>query len=478
VESYWRSRRLLALAVSILTVVAGIAIAGAPRLAQAGGYWALDRGPSLFARGGANIADPKDPFAVYINPAALPNISGLQIFADYQSATDYRTFTRAPEMIDGRERTYQAVSNLWPGFSPDPGFLAAYNFKSLGLEKLTLAGGAYGPPRADDSYDPYGPQRYNQIRGYNIQIYYALAAGYELPWYRLRLGFTGLLVSQNVKTKLKIYANPVTEKPEVVDSTYDATVFVNATQSKIPCGILALSAAPIPSVILSISYQLPYTVNNATGTLDVTPEEALGKLARIQGDKVKLEHLKFPALARFAADYRDPNGDYDIEGAFVWEGWSRNTVAVLKPEIGVSTALGDIDLGDVVMDNRMRDTFSVRLGGEKSIIDDFLRLRAGTYYERSAVETKRLSVGSFDLDKVGFTVGTRIDMLKRFWLDFAIGYIYWIPKTVTNTELQFTNSVLKNADGVGQELKTPTTNGVYENSQVLFDIGLGVRFDI
>ena len=46
---------------------------------HAAGFWTMDRGPSSFARGGANVADPKDPLAVYLNPAGLAGLDGLQL---------------------------------------------------------------------------------------------------------------------------------------------------------------------------------------------------------------------------------------------------------------------------------------------------------------------------------------------------------------------------------------------------------------
>ncbi len=108
--------------------------------AQAAGFWLLDQGASNFARGGANIVDPGDPTAVYLNPAGLAGISGFQFVDGGNMIFDSRSFLPAPEpdssevdnlhYMEGRE--YEQVSNEASPV-PSPNLFAAYNFESHGL---------------------------------------------------------------------------------------------------------------------------------------------------------------------------------------------------------------------------------------------------------------------------------------------------------------------------------------------------------
>ena len=133
-----------------------------PTSAQAAGFWNLDRGASNYGRGGANIADPDDPIAVYTNPAALAGLRGLQLHIDANTVLDTRTFARSPDGMGRNPNltyTYEVVSNGETPWPPSPGIFASYNFASLDLEGLTIALGVYGPPRSDSETEDTRPPR-------------------------------------------------------------------------------------------------------------------------------------------------------------------------------------------------------------------------------------------------------------------------------------------------------------------------------
>ena len=73
------------------------------------------------------------------------------------------------------------------------------------------------------------------------------------------------------------------------DDIFDVDIQIDAEDNMIPTAILAVSAAPTDTVVVSLSYQLPYDVN-ASGTADVTLSDVyvdrLG--ASVTGEKRRL----------------------------------------------------------------------------------------------------------------------------------------------------------------------------------------------
>src|SRR5439155_8779475 len=113
-------------------------VLASPRLASSAGLSPVGRGASSLARGGTNIADPSDPTAMYLNPAALAGLEGLQLMVDGNMVLDYGAITRTPDDLDGdgRATQYPRVDNAWQA-GPSPGYFVAYNLKSVGVDKLT-----------------------------------------------------------------------------------------------------------------------------------------------------------------------------------------------------------------------------------------------------------------------------------------------------------------------------------------------------
>lgn len=476
-----------------LPVVVGILVAIE---ANAAGFWNLDQGVSSYARGGTNIAAPQDPLAIYTNPAALPGVKGLQFLIEADMPFDMRTFERAPDSIDfdgdgvgDFDRTYEKVENEFVPFPPSPGVFVTYNFASLGLEDLTVGAAAFGPPRAHSEFPEDGAQRYSQISNYPLQIHYTLAAGYELPWAGIRLGASLYMLSQIFDTTLALSTSfdrplPIALEPE--DTDYDAIVHAKASDHLIPVPTFALSAEPVDGFIIAATFRLPWDVE-AEGTAEVTLGKRLGReiagvpFAQVTGEDL-IGYLNMPAVLRVAAMYRDPEDRFDAELAFVWEGWSRNEQIVFDPlDIAVTIpSINDpntgepinIALDDIVIDTRYRDTYSIRAGGKYRLAEIVL-LRAGVYYERAAVGGGRLSLGTFDLDKIGVTAGGRIDLPFHLWVDLAVGYVQFFTKETTTSK-----TLLKNPLAVPPEPRWPMANGTYGNRQIVTMLGVGGHFDL
>ncbi len=456
--------------------VLAVLVTLSPAVATAALEWPLARGAANLGRGGANVADPQDPTAIYLNPAALAGLKGLQLMVDSDSILDYRAFARAPDDLDadGDDTQYDEAANAWlPSLSP--GVFAAYNFAGAGLGQLTVAAALYGPMRAWREWPADGAQRYSEVDFRTLQVHYALGAGYELPWYRLRVGATLLLTSQQVDTTVAL--NTFVSFPENAD--FDAVVHVKTRDDFIPTAVFGVSGAPVPWLITSLSLQLPYDVR-ATGTADITLGDELARSATLTGDKLDLS-FDLPAVLRAGLLYRHPGERFEVELALVWEGWSRYDEAGFVPKnITIGVAGNDIDMEPMRVQLKARDIYSLRLGGQVVAVPEVLLVRAGAFYERAAARPNYISPAVFDLDKVGAAVGGRLDfdwselpVLRGAWLDFTVAYVHWLTRTVEDSEVRLTNPLTS-----PPQAEWPIGNGTYQNRQIIVQVGLGTELDI
>ncbi len=441
--------------------------------AEAAGLWNLDRGASHYARGGANIAAPRDPIALYTNPAALAGLRGMMFMADGNAIWDNRRFTRASDDIndDGLPEEYLPAENTNPTFPPSPGFFLTYNLEQLGLPELTVGAGGWGPPRSDTTWPHEGPQRYSIMESHNLQVHYGVGAAYALPFLGLKVGVTGMMINQIIDTSLRLSALPELARG---DNRFDAEVWVEAEDNWIPGAVIGVSAQPLPYLILASSVQLPWNVD-ARGKADIRMVgaglEAVG--AEVEGENVGIK-LQMPALIRVAVQYLDPDDRFDVELAGVMETWSRNKQITFVPDgivLKVNSFGTESDVGKITFDTNYRDTFSVRLGGRYELLEDFLTIRAGTYFERSAVAPEYLSPSSFDTNRTGFTLGARVDLPHGIWVDLATGLVLWAPTEISDSKILLKHPIT----GDGQ---FPIGNGKYENRQVYMLAAAGIALPI
>lgn len=454
-------------ALAIAAIVATLLLS---RSASAAGYWNFDKGVSNFGRGGANIAAPEDPIAVYLNPAALAAQSGFRIVLDADAAWDDKRFERRPDHAEqpgAAALRYESVENDWPAMPPSPGLFASWNAAPIGLPRLTFGGGLYGPPRSDTRYPADGPQRYQLIESHNLQIHSALSAAYELPWRRLRIGVTGMSIDQRIRTRLAF--NTFRGDPE--DPAWDADMRVDARDARNLTATFGASIEALPSLTLAASAQLPYDVEAKGPVRGELGSELAAEMELHEGDlTVK---TKMPGIWRGAARFDATR--WNVEAAFVYETWSRNREIVFLPEQPGGLGLEDRETGitmrirEVRIRTHLRDAWSVRLGGEREVLPGRLSLRAGAFYEKGAARPERLSAANFDLDKIGAAVGSHLDLSRRAWLDLAAGYSWWIPVESDDSEVRL-------LDPMSGQSRWRTGNGRYTNARIVAMLGLGFRY--
>jgi len=133
------------------------------------------------------------------------------------------------------------------------------------------------------------------------------------------------------------------------------------------------------------------------------------------------------------------------------------------------------DLSDIEIDTLLRDTFSVRVGGDYAV-NETVTMRAGTYYERAGIGAGRLNPSQFDLDKVGLSTGAHIDVGHNLYVDLALGWSHWLPKTSENSKVLFNDP--SPDDDPSNDEHWPLANGKYSNDQIFFMFALGGEFDL
>jgi long-chain fatty acid transport protein len=454
----------------VFTVVGLLMIVAPLSTAHSAAFWLYGRGVSNYARGGANVASPGDPTAIYLNPAALSDLKGLNLLLDANILLDHGEFSRAADDLDndGTNTTYESVGNEMKPTVPSPGLFASYNMASAGMDDLTLAMGIYGPIFTYQDWPKGGPQRYSIEESHNVQAHAAFGAGYQLPWMGLKVGATALLTYFKLNTDLRLNAGfdvlesfSTPENPE-----YDAMVHLDMTDSFTSAGIFSLALEPLKGWLMSLTYQLGYEVE-ASGAIETTLGDTLSDLAEVEGNEGSLK-LNIPWVARFANQYRAEN--FNIELALQYEGWSVNDKALVSPkDIAITSNLvDDIALSDIELKYMMRDTYGIGLGGDWHMAQAFT-LRAGTFYERAALGDKRLSPSVLDLNKIGLTLGGRYDISTSTWLDFATGYVHMFEREVKDSNVKLVNPF----DGTEQ---WSIANGTYRNWHIAFMAALGMRF--
>src|SRR5262249_38389228 len=107
-----------------------------------------------------------------------------------------------------------------------------------------------------------------------------------------------------------------------------------------------------------------------------------------------------------------------VEGAFVYQQWSRYDTVVLTPQDITVTLPGMMaaPIPQIPLQKSYKDTYSARLGVEGYI--DIVTLRAGAFFETSATNNNRFDISTPDTNKIGLAAGASVKLWK-FWLDAA-----------------------------------------------------------
>jgi long-subunit fatty acid transport protein len=513
-----------------LVVLAATVAASAARPAAAAAYYVGEFHARSVARGGANLVNPKDPSAVWSNPAALSNAKGLQLQLDLNLVQLSSRFVRdcggvangcAPlsdysrDYGDGRaysivgnsrvlgENTTAAEPNVLgtPGtpsyfdgqttavennafLQPIPRMILSLNLDTFGLDGFAV--GAFVLAPSSGAYDFAGdaPTRYSLIKRQLLEVYYGVTAAYRFQnWIAIGASLQGVTagVDQSIKLAGDLYGNE--------DPTGDVEVQITGTKHFIPSAAFGLWSNPlqglgIGDIEIGLSMQLPRTVS-AQGALKVN---SIGQSLQDIGVQINADNatatseFTLPAFYRAGVKYNNDNltGDdaktvsLDVEADFVYEQWSMYDHVYVKPE-NVTFSIGGAapqGLAPIVQPKDWQDSWSARLGGTVGLWDKMLELHLGGFYETAAIPNETYSIELVDSQKIG--VGTGVSgTWNGIRLDVAYGHVFYQDRKI-GQESQVYSGVASQAFGEG---RTRVAMGQYSASLNMLNVGLTVAFD-
>ena len=459
------------LALALLSLLSGPA--------EASGYYFTDAGTRGMSRGGAFIASANDLSAQYYNPAALINLKRSQFYVNHSLVSQKIAFTRQDYLENdagyvGTEKApaYDYEGNELTGGHPTANNVASpMNIpqfavgSSLGVKNAYFAFGLH-PPFAPqvvyedgvrDGAEPSGPQRYNLVDSLVVQFYAGPSAAYRvLPWLTLGASLNMTYVSTTYGLNMMICQDDLTD-----DLTDRCPADAAGVQNDISVALemsdpfrftwnAGLLAEPTDWMKIGFSVLPPLRIDGG-GEVQAQfasqhwmgPEgfDVLG--AETVTDKDVAVQLTMPWVFRGGLAVQ-PTDKSVIELAGVYQRWSMteeirvtdlNLVVPLTEFAG--TDLDDVSLSDdVVIPAQYEDAWSIRLGGEAEVIEP-LSLRAGTFYETSAIPAQTQAVSLVDGPKFGYGIGATYWHKKKerrvFSLDAGFSQTFITERTITGS---------------------------------------------
>jgi long-subunit fatty acid transport protein len=169
----------------------------------------------------------------------------------------------------------------------------------------------------------------------------------------------------------------------------------------------------------------------------------------VNDDDVLLE-IRMPPIVRIGGLVR-PGAGWEVELDASWEGWSTVQALALEDVYLDIPTRGDEPMvvdDDIPLAITLRDAFSVRLGAE--VDRGAEALRAGLFFESSAVEAEYASVQVPDGPKVGWGLGATVGLARdRLHLDVGLSQAYLLPRTLEGSRVtQVRIDPMASGDGV------------------------------
>lgn len=466
---------------------------------QAAGFYTPGTGTRALGQGGAFTAMGSDLSAHWHNPANLSRLNGLHAQIDGNFLFNPFSFQRDPL----GSKQFPEVHNIAPpkvipflGLSYD---LFSHT-KFSQQHSLVFSFGVWGPNGGDYDYTgeredgvsaqpackgtnqgnltcrKEGPQRYSVIRSRPFQMFlsWALAYGVKLGPVHLRLGGGFQLVQTRVEQTLALKA--LTESTDI--DGLDTIISINTESPLTPSGNFGIGLDLPGGVSLGASFKLPVPVTaNGTLKVDVLPS-ALGNLVSIQGDAARLE-LQLPWIFRAGIGWQPPFFPrLEAEFAFVYEAWSVLDKIVLSSPAGDRQLKFKILGTESVLDpinifRRWQDAWSLRFGLRVAVLPRYLFIRAGYFYETSAIPEKHFNVSEISGQRHAITAGLegRIPA-GPVWIVINAGYLHTFENPLDVTTSEERNIILKPTDAkdVGQIVG----NGKYRAQVDIVSVSLSV----
>lgn len=433
-----------------LTCVFAAAIALAPSAAEAGGVWVPVRGVRALSMGGAYVAGAEEAHALWYNPANLDQTSVLLDVGGVFLSADYTS-------LDGR-----TVSNQGRAL-PNPTIGGVFRLH----DRVSIAAGAYAPYSPQHRFDEDGPQRYNLVESdRTTKLFVHLAAAVRLGPVRIGGGIQNVDFQLRQRSMLSGYTGLFGEP---TDRELDVLSELEMHDPFTLTGNFG-AAVDLGPVTLGATVQLPYTPQGQATFRVRLGESIFFDPIEVEGDQVQFA-VPFPWMVRAGILWRALD-DLKVEAAFNWEGWSVQDQLVIDPQGGITLrdvpSIGDYEVGPLIVDRGMRDTWSVHLGGDYRLLES-LSARAGLFYEISAFPDETFSAAQLDGEKLGFGAGASY---RWRWLrvDASVGYVHQMTREISGSRLRQVNTT-------NPEQAAPVGDGTYRSALWIAGLGFAWLYD-
>ncbi len=485
-----------------LALALALLLLAVPSTASAGGFYLLDRGTRAMGRGGAFVAGADDPQALWYNPAGL-SYSGNQLLVDGTLTVFGTDYTR----VDSGGNTLPTVHGSSAPI-PIPTIAGSFN---LGLRNFTFGVGLFAPNAAlmqwPSSVNVGGmqqpaPQRYSLL-SMEGSIIASLALGVAWrPIDELSIGIGAHVVygSFAARTTMSACDGVTCAFPE--DPDYDAVAQLTLNPAFTAIATLGATYDAGP-VRFGLSVMTPYALSGTAQIQVRVPSSATfngafvrsreGSCAGVTDQEIQsavaaggshpCQHTRadlnvdFPWVVRFGVQL-EAIEHLNVEAAVVWETWSLEQQVSIRPrDVWFAQALGGAlayQVGPLSIPRNMRDTVSVRLGGEYTI-DNFVQVRLGGYFETGSFNDAYLQALTIDSDKLVVSAGASVRIDAGFYIDALVGYAHLFPHNVTNSAVPQPNPIrppLSPSDPRMAGDPTFVGNGSYTMTAPFFGIGI------
>ena len=497
------------------------AVVAAPT-ADAAAYYFNGAGLRGMARGGAWVAGVNDLSAQYYNPAALSRLERPQAYFNMSFVQQQVRFQRTDYNEDGTvRRQFEEITNEAP-LMPIPQFSVGHH---LGTKKTYLAVGLHPPfaPRLD--YPERGPQRYSLQDSLVLQWYAGPSISHQvLPWLSVGAGvfWSPVNASQTLdimvcrdeavdgtatrcatdfsdgSTMSQVYNGYDT--PEAREDQYavesDATVGVNMWDWNNITWNVGLLATPTDWLAIGLSAQ-PAMKVSGKGTLDIGfgdqhwltggaesfPFEPIIQGREFQDPDVTV-NLTLPWVFRGGVQVT-PVERVNVEVDATWQRWNV-TKEILVTDVNATitdnpdddTNTEDLQVtDDISLPANYQDTWTVSLGGDVRVLDQ-LTVRAGGYWEQSAVPGATQTVAVVDGEKFGYGLGVTGRPAKRWAVEGAFSQTFIVERDISDSQARRQEIPIDLQAALNGEIEANLVegavvgNGKFSSQMMYFSFGL------
>ena len=386
-------------AVAILILLAAV------EFAYAGGYAIPPQSAEAEAMGGAATAGVDDPSAVYVNPAALGQVSGNQLMAG---------ITYVNTISSVRNSGLRSKNFHDDDFVPN--FFANYHIPGT---KLTLGIGSYTPFGLATSYDPDSFTRYAAIRSELKTLFVTPSIAWEpLPFLSVGAGVS--YVHSSALLSRAIFFGPFGDgKIRITDTTdtygYNFGVLVK------------------PTDYLKFGLTYRSKVNLNFDSANVSFADASGVGGASTQTKASRINVPLPLIISFGAHWQ-VNPDWELEFQYDYARWSQFEHLKAKFAQPLPGLLGGFPIGGFLLPQDWKDASTLRFGMSHKLTQQ-LDLRLGFALEETPIPAKTLGPVIPGADYLSLTAGLGYRWSK---LKIDAGYmaVFYKTRKVANNVLE------------------------------------------